>query len=413
MQSSPRAARDSRIEGKETAELSGQSPVDRGWFKGLARFFGSKPSPQKAGEANPNALLAFPSEVASRPEPTPIADVAKRVGPKVAPPAKAASAPPTLLRAMLIVGAVAVLAGLSALAIQLYPILQVTTKAPGPGNLTINTRPNDAEVLIDGTRRGTTPLTLPLTPGTHTMTVRSGGDERVVPLNIASGAEVSHYFEMKAVEPVVVVGRVSIVTDPPGARVAVDGRARGTSPIMVTDLTPAEHKVTVTSDTGSAERTVTVAAGGTASVMFSLTRVSGPVGGWLSIAAPFDIEVVEHDDVIGSGATSKIMVAAGRHDVTLINRSLGYQEARRIEVAAGKTMAIRVDPPKVLVSVNARPWAEVTLDGNSVGQTPISNLLVTVGTHEMVFRHPQLGERRQSVTVTAKGTNRIAADLTK
>src|SRR5438876_918300 len=84
----------------------------------------------------------------------------------------------------------------------------------------------------------------------------SGGDERVVPLNIASGAEVNHYFEMKAVEPAVVVGRVSIVTDPPGARVAVDGKARGTSPIIVTDLTPADHKVTVTSDTGSAERTI-------------------------------------------------------------------------------------------------------------------------------------------------------------
>jgi hypothetical protein len=55
----------------------------------------------------------------------------------------------------------------------------------------------------------------------------------------------------------------------------------------------------------------------------------------------------------------------------------------------------------------------VSLDGASLGQTPISNLQVAVGTHEMVFRHPQLGERRQSVTVTAKGPNRIAADLTK
>ena len=58
--------------------------------------------------------------------------------------------------------------------------------------------------------------------------------------------------------------------------------------------------------------------------------------------------------------------------------------------------------------MNARPWAEVTLDGSSVGQTPLSNLLVTVGTHELVFRHPQFGERRQSVVVTAKGPNRIA-----
>ena len=315
-----------------------------------------------------------------------------------------------MVRAALIISAVAVVAAIGAVAVQRYPL---TPREPRPGNLTINTRPIDAEVLIDGTRRGTTPLTLSLTPGTHTITVRSAGDERIVPLTIASGAEVSHYFEMKPAEPTVVVGRVSVVTDPPGARVSVDGKARGTSPITVSDLTPADHKVTVTSDTGSTERTITVTAGGTASVMFSLPRVSGPVGGWLAIAAPFDVEVVEHDDVIGSGGTSKIMLAAGRHEITLLNRSLGYQEARKVDVTAGKTMSIKIDPPKVNISVNARPWADVSLDGASLGQTPISNVQVAVGTHEMVFRHPQLGERRQSVTVTAKGPNRIAADLTK
>jgi hypothetical protein len=414
MQSSPRAARETRIEGQETAELNDQAPVPaERWYSGLVRLLGGKSAAQKTADtnaANPNALLAFPSEAISRPEPAPIADAVKRTAQKTATPATPATVSPKVVRAALIISAVAVVAAIGAVAVQRYPL---TPSVPRPGNLTINTRPIDAEVLIDGTRRGTTPLTLSLTPGTHTITVRSAGDERIVPLTIASGAEVSHYFEMKPAEPAVVVGRVSVVTDPPGARVSVDGKARGASPITVTDLTPADHKVTVTSDTGSAERTITVTAGGTASVMFSLPKVSGPVGGWLAITAPFDLEVVEHDDVIGTGGTSKIMLAAGRHDITLLNRSLGYQEARRVDVTAGKTMSIKVDPPKVNISVNARPWADVSLDGASLGQTPISNLQVAVGTHEMVFRHPQLGERRQSVTVTAKGPNRIAADLTK
>jgi len=414
MQFSPRAARDTRIEGQETAELNDKAPVpEERWYSGLVRMFGGKSASHKTADtnaANPNALLAFPSEAISRPEPAPLADAAKRTAQKTATPATPATGSPKLVRIALIVSAVAVVAAIGAVAVQRFPL---TPREPRPGNLTINTRPIDAEVLIDGTRRGTTPLTLSLTPGTHTITVRSAGDERIVPLTLASGAEVSHYFEMKPAEPAVVVGRVSVVTDPPGARVSVDGKARGTSPITVTDLTPADHKVTVTSDTGSAERTITVAAGGTASVMFSLPKVSGPVGGWLAIAAPFDVEVVEHDDVIGSGGASRIMLAAGRHDITLLNRSLGYQEARKVDVTAGKTMAIKVDPPKVNISVNARPWADVSLDGASLGQTPISNLQVAIGTHEMVFRHPQLGERRQSVTVTAKGPNRIAADLTK
>ena len=92
-------------------------------------------------------------------------------------------------------------------------------------------------MVIDGERRGATPLKLALAPGAHTVTIRSGSDERVVPLTIAAGADITQYFEMKAAEPAAVVGRLSVVTDPPGARVAVDGKPRGISPITVADLT--------------------------------------------------------------------------------------------------------------------------------------------------------------------------------
>jgi hypothetical protein len=38
---------------------------------------------------------------------------------------------------------------------------------------------------------------------------------------------------------------------------------------------------------------------------------------------------------------------------------------------------------------------------------------MTIGSHDVVFRHPQFGERRQTVVVTSTGPNRIAVDLTK
>jgi serine/threonine-protein kinase len=314
---------------------------------------------------------------------------------------------------MLIVIALIVVSSLTVLAIRLLPMSRFTASAPRNGNLTIDTRSVTSEVLIDGERRGTTPLKLSLSPGAHTVIVRTGSDERVVPLTIAAGADVTQYFEMKAPQPAALVGQVSVETDPPGARVTIDGQRRGTSPLTVADLTAEEHKITVTSATGSAERTVTVTPGGTASVMFSLSKVSGPVGGWLSISSPFEVDVVENDDVIGTSASSQIMLAAGRHSITLTNTSLGYRETRKIDVTAGKKSAVRVDPPKASISVNARPWAEVTVDGTGVGQTPIANLLVSVGPHEMVFKHPQLGERKQTVVVTAAGPNRTAVDLTK
>ena len=67
-----------------------------------------------------------------------------------------------------------------------------------------------------------------------------------MPLTIAAGADVTQYFDMKAAAPVAALGQVSVTTDPPGARVAVDGRPRGVSPLTVADLTADQHKVTVT-----------------------------------------------------------------------------------------------------------------------------------------------------------------------
>ena len=170
----------------------------------------------------------------------------------------------------------------------------------------------------------------------------------------------------------------------------------------------------MTSEAGSAERTVTVTAGGTASVVFSLSKV---VRSGRRVAVDFRAVRRRGRRATRMSSARAAPVESCWRPAATTSRSrtarLGFQEARRIDVTAGKTIAIRVDPPKASVSVNARPWADIMLDGNNVGQTPIANLLVSVGSHEMVFRHPQLGERKQTVTVTAKGPNRIAVDLTK
>jgi len=286
--------------------------------------------------------------------------------------------------------------------------------APKTGSLTVQTRPAGAHVSIDDAPRGVAPLTVTLDPGAHTINVRLGQEERVIPVQVTAGADIVRDLEMQsAAAPAAAFAHVSVVTDPPGARVTIDGQPSGVSPLTLDRLTAGEHTVSVASATGTAEKRVNVTAGHAASVVFSLPKSSGPLGGWLSVSAPFDVQVTEHDQVIGAGGSSRIMLAAGRHEITLVNRTLEYEETRRVEVAAGQTAQIRVEPPKVTINVNARPWAEVTLDGAELGQTPISKATVTVGTHQLVFRHPQLGERGQSIVVTAKGPNRVAVDLTK
>ena len=69
--------------------------------------------------------------------------------------------------------------------------------------------------------------------------------------------------------------------------------------------------------------------------------------------------------------------------------------------------------PKGTVSLNAIPWASVSIDGENVGDTPIGNLQLTVGPHEVVFRNSELGEQRRVITVSTRTPVRLSVDLTK
>jgi PEGA domain len=70
-----------------------------------------------------------------------------------------------------------------------------------------------------------------------------------------------------------------------------------------------------------------------------------------------------------------------------------------------------VAAPNGSLSVNALPWAEVFIDGRSVGTTPLANLPVVIGSHEIVWRHPQLGERRRTIIVTAQEPVRVGQNF--
>jgi serine/threonine-protein kinase len=82
-------------------------------------------------------------------------------------------------------------------------------------------------------------------------------------------------------------------------------------------------------------------------------------------------------------------------------------------VAAGKLSQIKLEMPRGTISVNAQPWAEVWVDGERIGETPIGNLSVAIGSHSVLFRHPELGEQHHTALVTLKGPARISVDMRK
>ncbi len=64
------------------------------------------------------------------------------------------------------------------------------------------------------------------------------------------------------------------------------------------------------------------------------------------------------------------------------------------------------------LDIRASPWAEVTLDGKSLGPTPMGSVRVKPGSHTLVLSNPQIKKRKtMTVTVEAGKTKRIAVDL--
>jgi serine/threonine-protein kinase len=87
---------------------------------------------------------------------------------------------------------------------------------------------------------------------------------------------------------------------------------------------------------------------------------------------------------------------------------LEYRGHQTVTVKAGQVAVVTMAPPEGLLSVNAQPWANVSIDRKDIGETPLANVKVTLGEHELVFRHPTLGERRQTVLVKAGAATRVS-----
>jgi hypothetical protein len=185
--------------------------------------------------------------------------------------------------------------------------------------------------------------------------------------------------------------------------------------VTVVDLQPGEHTVVVENDGGSTKQTVIVEAGATASLVAQLpvAAPSGPTSGWISVTTPRTVQLFEDGRLLGSSDTERLMVPTGTHRLEIVNEPLGYRDTRTVQVVAGRVTPITIEFPKGTIALNAVPWADVWIDGEKVGETPIGNLAVTVGSHEVIFRHPELGEQRHVVAVTLNTPARLSVDLRK
>ena len=136
-----------------------------------------------------------------------------------------------------------------------------------------------------------------------------------------------------------------------------------------------------------------------------------PRSGGFRVTSPIELHVLDGERLLGSSQDGPIIAVAGRREFDFVNSVIGYRVRREVDVKPGQITAVSVTIPNGRLNINATPWASVWIDGSPYGETPLGNLSIVPGEHEIVFRHPQLGERRERTLVRPDTAGRVAVNF--
>jgi hypothetical protein len=247
-----------------------------------------------------------------------------------------------------------------------------------------------------------------------------------------AGWLVAAALALVAVGEAVWIGRLELaraaVTPPPpplavvlnslheGDAVIVDGREVGVTPLKLA-LTQGNRSIQVrTAPSVDADRPATPVVDQQA--LRAAATKEPPIAardtrGGLRLSSPIELQVLEGERVLGSSADGPIVTTAGKHELDFLNTALGFRSHQVVDIKAGQIVPMKITPPDGRISVNAMPWAQVSINGNPVGETPLANVPLAVGEYEITFRHPQLGEQTQKVIVKSNALTRASATFSR
>ncbi len=151
-------------------------------------------------------------------------------------------------------------------------------------------------------------------------------------------------------------------------------------------------------------------AAGAATPAMSPTQSAAPRFGAMTFVTPIELQIYEGGKHIGS-TVGPVAILEGTHNIELSNAAVGFVAREVMSVKPGELTTRTIRLPNGKLSLNAVPWADVWIDGTPVGQTPLANLPVVVGEHQIVFKHPELGDQQMTALVKVDGVTRLSATL--
>jgi hypothetical protein len=149
--------------------------------------------------------------------------------------------------------------------------------------------------------------------------------------------------------------------------------------------------------------------------------------GYLSISTQPWSEIHVDGRKVGYSPIFKHPLPAGAHALTLLSAD-GQRQDIQIDIQPGKTRKVLhrfeeepslsnggtvVEQQQGMLLVNSTPWSRVSVDGQSIGVTPLLGVKLPVGPHTVVLETDE-GLKKEFAVIIEAGTQRkIIADLTE
>ncbi len=226
------------------------------------------------------------------------------------------------------------------------------------GTLAITTVPQNANVFIDNVFKGVTPLTLTDTPsGYHILRITLPGYDDYI---TSATVEPSKTVLIQAVLPkdesntsVTTVpaatlttaqprqnGSLAVTSVPSGATVTLDGLYEGTTPVIIPDVLPGNHEISLAyPGYAQLKQSISVGSSQTTAVNANLVVSAGPAastGSLTVITEPAGAQVSVDGDIKGVSPATIPGLSAGTHTL-LLKLEDYYDLSTTVNVTSGQT----------------------------------------------------------------------------
>lgn len=221
---------------------------------------------------------------------------------------------------------------------------------------------------------------------------------------------------------VVPVGSLHITSDPPGAKVKLSGEPRGTTPVTLSQVPAGDQELTLSlPGYHDAVITVSVLARETVEVSSHLIPGTGAATGVLAVESfPPSATVLLDSEKKGITPLTIDSLSPGEYILRLELEGYAPYE-KEVKVTAGgilaQSVALAAHPPSLLESsesaplppgertcsvriTSSPPGADVILDGNFRGLTPVAISSLPQGPHTVTLSLPFFAARTEQFTLT-------------